>query len=126
MAPTTAPAVAIELGGRQRTLQFGFRAWHALEKAAGLTYSLEDSGNVIQQLLNKGALDGMSLLLWAGLLKEDKTLTHDAVLDMLDDVPADQPIMPKVLEALGVKPDKLALVEEPRPEPPPDASPSPS
>ena len=66
----------IELGGNMRNLRYGFNAFVAFEEATGDSI-MNIGGTVTIKMLRA--------LIWAGLRWEDKSLTVDAVGDMVDE-----------------------------------------
>ena len=64
---------------KERTLRFDFNAMRSYEKATG--HNMLSKG--IRDHLKEINVDGMTTLLWAALVHEDKDLTVDAVGAML-------------------------------------------
>ena len=61
---------------KARNLRYGFKAFHQIEKKMEQKISSIDFDNLSMQ--------DQAVLLWAGLLHEDPTLTPDDVMDLVD------------------------------------------
>lgn len=94
------PAVPIMLD-RERHLKFGLRALRAIEEKTGKSAL----GGVFWEGKNPST-DDFTTLIWAGLLHEDKTLTIDQVIDLVDEHSS----IPELLAALS-KAYKVAMPE---------------
>jgi hypothetical protein len=60
-----------------RNLRFGMRSLSIVEKELGTNLSKLDMENL--------TLEQASIMLWAGLLHEDPTLTVDGLMDLIDE-----------------------------------------
>jgi hypothetical protein len=71
-------AIPIELGGESHTLRYDFRALARLEKEFGTP--IVDIGERLKGKLN---LADLTILLWTGLLHEDKSMTQEKAEDLV-------------------------------------------
>lgn len=62
---------------RMRNFRYGMRALHLIEKSLGMTISKLNFEELTQHQ--------MAVILWAGLQHEDKGLSPDIVIDLVDD-----------------------------------------
>jgi hypothetical protein len=62
---------------RMRNFRYGMRAIHLIEKTLGITISKLNFEDLTQHQL--------AVLVWAGLHHEDKGLSPDIVMDLVDD-----------------------------------------
>lgn len=62
---------------RMRNFRYGMRALHLIEKTLGITISKLNFEDLTQHQL--------AVLVWAGLYHEDKGLSPDIVMDLVDD-----------------------------------------
>lgn len=86
-------AVVVTLGGKARRLKLGPAAFRLAERDHGITFSLSDFD---QAVLSPGRL---AMLVWIGLLPDDRELPEDTVLEWLDE--ADQEdVLGKVFRAV--------------------------
>lgn len=76
--------VQIELGGRSLTLRYSIKATLALKERWGL-----DNDREVQARMAKATMAEFIDIVWAGLRTHHKEITHDEVVDMLDDAGAE-------------------------------------
>ena len=72
-----------------RNFRYGMKAISLVEKALKKPISKVD--------LNSLTMEDSAVLIWAGLAHEDKELTPDSIMDLVDD----HSTLPKVMEAAG-------------------------
>lgn len=77
---------------RVRNLRYGMRAISLVEKKFKKPLSLID--------LNTLTMEDLSVLIWAGLTHEDKSLTPDHVMDLVDEYSNAVDVLGLVTEAL--------------------------
>ena len=118
MADKLNPEIPITLD-RERHLKFGFRAMRAFEKETGK--------NILK---TQSSPDGttasdVAVLLWACLIDEDRTLTLDAAIDLMDKYStigeiaeklrlAQEAAAPEANKGTGVSKDAAPLAVKPR------------
>lgn len=71
------PEFYVDVLGKRRLFKYGLRGATAIEQKLGV--SMLELGK-----LPKMGITELSILMWAGLLKDDKTLDYDQFLDALD------------------------------------------
>lgn len=76
--------VQIELGGRSLTLRYSIKATLALKERWGLENDRE-----VQARMAKASMAEFIDIVWAGLRTHHPDISHDQVVDMLDDAGAD-------------------------------------
>lgn len=76
--------VQIELGGRSLTLRYSIKATLALKERWGLENDRE-----VQAKMAKASMAEFIDIVWAGLRTHHPDISHDQVVDMLDDAGAD-------------------------------------
>lgn len=84
--------VGIELD-KQRNLRFGMVALMKIEEKLGKPFSQIDFEFGLQY-------SDLAVIIWAGLVHEDKTLTPDKVAELIDDYSDIQTVMVKMGEAM--------------------------
>jgi len=107
MPDELSPEIAIVLD-KERHLKFGIRAMRAFEKETGK--------NLLKAQTTELTATEISVLLWACLLHEDKELTLDTAIDLIDKHSNLGDIAKKLAEAQEVAVGKAAespLVERP-------------
>lgn len=84
---------------RIRNFRYGMKAISLIEKKLNVkSISTVDFGNI--------SMDELSIIVWAGLAHEDKELTPDKVMDLIDsfsDIPTTVEIMGKAFSDFGGK-----------------------
>jgi len=98
------PAIAIMLD-RERHLKFGLRALRAIEEKTGRSALGDEFWKD-----KEPSTEDFITLIWAGLLHEDKELTIDQVIDLVDEYSS----IPELLAAL-TKAYKVAMPEPEKP-----------
>ncbi len=71
--------VTINLGGSDFELKYKFRALSAIEKHFNVPIT------EITEFLTNPKMNDIVVMIWAGMLHQDKTLTVNDVMDLLDD-----------------------------------------
>lgn len=84
--------VSIELD-KTRNLRFGMTALMKIEEKLGRPFSQIDFEHELQY-------KDLAIILWAGLVHEDSTLTFDKVAELIDDYSDIQTAMQKMGEAM--------------------------
>jgi hypothetical protein len=71
----------ITLGGRKLTVHYGMNAVREIEKALGKTIF-----DVLKEIRNEGiGVNEIVIIIWAGLIKNYRRVTQEAVCDWLDE-----------------------------------------
>ncbi len=86
-------AIVVTLGGKARRLKLGPAAFRLAERDHDITFSLADFD---QAVLSPGRL---AMLVWIGLLPDDRELEEDTVLEWLDDADQEE-VLGKTLQAV--------------------------
>jgi hypothetical protein len=95
---------------KERNLKYGMKAIDTLEKKFK-----KDILSVVRGFQNgMPTMQDLSVILWAGLVHEDKDLTPDKAMDLVDDYSNIKYAVESIFEALG---DSLGMKKE---ESPPD------
>lgn len=72
------PGQKIELGGEERTLRYGNRAFYELESETGKTWT------ELRPRMRAGSSQAFTAAVWAGLLEDNPKITIDEVIDMIE------------------------------------------
>lgn len=93
--------VPIELGGRSLTLRFSIKATLALKEKWGLEHERE-----VQAKMARASMAEFIDIVWAGLRTHHPEVTHEQVVDLLDDAGADgmQSAVERALSAAAAPP----------------------
>jgi len=86
-------AIVVTLGGESRRLKLGPAAFRLAERDHGITFSLADFDTAV---LSPGRL---AMLVWIGLLPDNRELQEDTVLGWLDEADEEE-ILGKVFQAV--------------------------
>lgn len=78
---------------KSRNLRYGMKALSLVEKALKTNIAKLDFGNL--------TMEELATLVWAGLVHEDKGLTVDKVMDLIDDYSSIQAVVDPVTEAIS-------------------------
>ena len=91
--------VQVELGGRSLTIRFSIKATLALKEKWGLEQDRE-----VQARMAKATMTEFIDIIWAGLRTHHPEITHDQVVDMLDDAGSDglSGMVTRALEASAI------------------------
>ena len=74
---------------KMRNFKYGMKALHLIEKKLGKPIAKIDMENL--------TMEDAATLIWAGLQHEDKDLTPDKVMDLVDEYSS----LPAVMQAMG-------------------------
>lgn len=78
---------------KMRNLRYGMKAISLIEKKFGK--------NIAKINMDDLTMEEIATFVWAGLVHEDKELTTDKVMDLIDDYSNVQDVLAKVGEALN-------------------------
>ena len=80
----------VKLGEKTRNFRYGMKAVDAIEKKFGKNISKVDFNNL--------TMEETATIIWAGLVHEDKEITPEKVMDLIDDTGN----FTEVLEAMNI------------------------
>ena len=87
-------AIVVTLGGEARRLRLGPAAFRLAQRDHGVEFSLSDFG---EAALSPAKL---ALLVWVGLLPDNRDLQEDTVIDWLLDADDEEEVLGKVFTAV--------------------------
>lgn len=79
---------------KMRNLRYGMKAISLIEKKFGKSIAKIDMDNM--------TMEEIATFIWAGLVHEDKELTPDKVMELVDNFSTVQAVMEKVSEAMNL------------------------
>ncbi|SHF16270.1 hypothetical protein [Caloramator proteoclasticus] len=79
---------------KMRNLRYGMKAISLIEKKFGKSISKIDMDDM--------TMEEIATFIWAGLVHEDKELTPDKVMEIVDNFSTVQAVMEKVSEAMNL------------------------